>query len=104
MMEYILKMKTVSNNLAAVGEPVKETDKILQLLRGLGSKYNAIVSLLTTRNEELSLHSVHSMLLTHDQWLTSQNTSSSDLNYVVAHMEIQTQPHHSFGFSDAKRG
>ena len=77
MMEYILKMKNVSNNLSAVGEPVKEIDQILQLLGGLGLKYNAIVASLTTRDEELSLHSVHSMLLTHEQRLTSHNTSSS---------------------------
>ena len=65
MMEYILKMKTVSDYLATVGEPVKEIDQILQLLRGLRSEDNAIVASLTTRDEELSLHSVHSMLLTH---------------------------------------
>ena len=89
-MEYILKMKTVSDNLATVGEPVKEIDQILQLLGGLGSEYNAIVASLTTRDEELSLHSIHGMLLTHKQRLTSQNTSSSYLNSIVAHMAIRT--------------
>ena len=93
MMEYILKMKTVSDNLTVVGEPIKEIDQIVQLLGGVGSEYNAIVASLTTMDEELSLHSVHSMLLTHEQRLTSQNTSSSDLNSIAAHMEIQTQPH-----------
>ena len=29
MMEYILKLKTISNDLAAVGEPIKETNQIL---------------------------------------------------------------------------
>ena len=71
MMEYILKMKTVSYNLAAVGEPVKETYQILHLLGGLELEYNAIVASLTTRDEELYLHSVHSMLLTHEQRQTS---------------------------------
>ncbi|RVW58393.1 hypothetical protein CK203_113255 [Vitis vinifera] len=32
MLDYILKMKTISDNLAAVGEPVKDRDHILQLL------------------------------------------------------------------------
>ena len=36
MMEYILKMKTVYDNLTVVGEPIKEIDHILQLLGGLG--------------------------------------------------------------------
>ena len=104
MMEYILKLRTVSDNLAVVGEPVKETDPILQLLGGLGSKYNDIVASLTTKDEELSLHSVHNMLITHEQRLTSQNTSSSDLNSIATHMAVQTQPHNSYGFSHAKRG
>ncbi|RVW14006.1 Retrovirus-related Pol polyprotein from transposon RE1 [Vitis vinifera] len=47
MLEYILKIKTISDNLAAIGEPVKETDHILQLLGGLGSEYNSIVASLT---------------------------------------------------------
>ena len=89
MMEYILKMKTVSDNLSTVGEPVKEIDQILQLLGGLGSEYNAIVASLTTRDEELSFHSIHSMLLTHEQRLTSHNTSS-DLNSIASHMAIRT--------------
>ena len=76
MMEYILKMKIVSDNLAIVGELVKETDQIFQLLGGLGSKYNAIVASLTTRNEEFSLHFVHNMFLTHEQRLTSHNCNA----------------------------
>ena len=32
MMELILKLKTITDNLAAIGEPVKERDQILQIL------------------------------------------------------------------------
>ena len=53
MMEYILKLKSISDNLASVGEPVKERDHIFQLLGGLGSEYNPIVTSLTTRDEDL---------------------------------------------------
>ncbi|RVW79707.1 hypothetical protein CK203_042375 [Vitis vinifera] len=60
-------MKTISDNLAAVGEPVKDRDHILQLLGGLGPDYNSIVASLTAREDDLSLHSVHSILLTHEQ-------------------------------------
>ncbi|KAJ9684849.1 hypothetical protein PVL29_017033 [Vitis rotundifolia] len=47
MLEYILRIKTISNNLAAIGEPVKDRDHILQLLGGLGPEYNSIVASLT---------------------------------------------------------
>ena len=61
MMEYILNVKAIADNLGAVGEPVKERDHILQILGGLGSEYNSIVASLTIRDDDLSLHSVHSM-------------------------------------------
>ncbi|RVX16768.1 Retrovirus-related Pol polyprotein from transposon RE1 [Vitis vinifera] len=48
MLEYILKIKTISDNLVAIGEPVKESDHILQLLGGLDSEYNTIMASLTT--------------------------------------------------------
>ncbi|KAJ9672694.1 hypothetical protein PVL29_026062 [Vitis rotundifolia] len=86
MLEYILKIKTISDNLAAIGEPVKESDHILQLLGGLGSEYNSIVASLTAREDDLSLHSVHSILLTHEQRLNHQHTSSVDLPFVAAHI------------------
>ena len=59
MMEYILKVKTITDKLA-IGEPVKERDQILQILGGLGHEYNSIVASLTSRDEDLSLHSINS--------------------------------------------
>ena len=44
MMEYILKLKTLADNLAVIREPVTEVqDQILQLLGALGANYNSIV-------------------------------------------------------------
>ena len=39
MMDYILKLKTLADNLAAIGENVNDKDHILQLLRGLRTDY-----------------------------------------------------------------
>ena len=61
MMEYILKVKSITDDLASIGEPVKERDQILQILGGLRPEYNSVVSYLTSRDEDLSLHSVHSI-------------------------------------------
>ncbi|RVX17039.1 Retrovirus-related Pol polyprotein from transposon RE1 [Vitis vinifera] len=94
MLEYILKIKTISNNLAAIGEPVKEIDHILQLLGGLGSEYNSIVASLTAREDDLSLHSVHSILLTHKQRLNHQHTSSADLPFTAAHIAAAPSTQH----------
>lgn len=48
MMEYILKIKNLADNLAAIGEPIIKRDQILQLLGGLRANYNSIVASLTT--------------------------------------------------------
>ncbi|KAL6315684.1 hypothetical protein AAG906_005775 [Vitis piasezkii] len=50
MMEYILKLKLITDNLA-----------------WLGVEYNPIVASLTAREYDLPLQSVHSILLTHEQ-------------------------------------
>ena len=94
MLEYILKIKTISDNLAVIREPVKETDHILQLLGGLGSKYNSIVASLTAREDDLSLYSVHNILLTHEQRLNHQHTSSADLPFAAAHIAAVLSTQH----------
>ena len=43
----------------AIGEPMIDRNQILQLLGGLGADYNSIVASLTTREDEISLHSIH---------------------------------------------
>ena len=60
-------------NLAAIGELVTGRDQILQLLGGLGADYNSIVALLTAHEDDISLHSIHGILLTHEQRLCFQN-------------------------------
>ena len=87
MMEYILKVKTITDNLAAIREPVKERDQILQILGGLGPGYNSIVASLTSRDEDLSLHSVHS---THDQRLQLQQSLPPELVPLTTHVATTT--------------
>ena len=67
MMDYIHKLKNLANNLAVIGEPVHNKDHILQLLGGLGVEYNSIVASLTAREDEVSLHTTHNILLTYEQ-------------------------------------
>ena len=92
MMEYILKLKSLADNLAAIGEPVTDRDQILQLLGGLGADYNSIVASLTAREDEMSLHSVHSILLTHEQRLSFQNSAAED-NVISANLATPQYQH-----------
>ena len=94
IMEYILKMKTIIDNLAAIGEPVAERDQILRLFAGFGADYNLIVTSLTTCEDDLILHSVHSILLSHEQILHFQNSTAED-EVISAHITTQDHPQQS---------
>ena len=94
IMEYILKMKTIIDNLAAIGEPVAERDQILRLFAGFGADYNLIVTSLTTCEDDLILHSVHSILLSHEQILHFQNSTAED-EVISTHITTQDHPQQS---------
>ena len=86
-----IKIKILTNNLAAIGEPVIERDQVLQLLGGLGAEYNSIITSLTAREDEVSLHSVHNILLTHEQRLQFQNSITEETTlstHIASHSRI----------------
>ena len=94
MMEYLLKVKTIADNLVAIGEPVLKKDQVLQILGGLGADYNPIVASITAREDDISIHSIHSTLLTHEQCLKFQNTipkEDSISGHVVVSQMQQTR-------------
>ncbi|KAL5559363.1 hypothetical protein UlMin_035574 [Ulmus minor] len=74
MIEFIMKIKSLCDNLAAIGEPVTDQDQIMNLLVGLGSDYNAVVTSISTRDNQLTLEDVHSLLLTFEHRLEQQNS------------------------------
>lgn len=51
MVEYLTKMKSISNNLLLVDCPISIDDLITQTLAGLDSEYNPIVVQLTDKAE-----------------------------------------------------
>lgn len=61
------KLKTLSDNLATIGEPVAEKDQIFQLLSGFEVDHNPILAFLIARDDDIFRHSIHSILLTHEQ-------------------------------------
>ncbi|KAG6735572.1 hypothetical protein POTOM_061789 [Populus tomentosa] len=62
MINYIMKVKGATNNLAAIGESVLEQDQVMNLLGGLGD-YNAVVIAINIRDDKIFIEAVHSMLL-----------------------------------------
>ena len=91
MMEYIQKLKHIFDSLATIGELVLEKDQIIQLLSGLGVEYNPIVASLTARDDDLQLHEVHSILMTHEQRLHLQ-TMAAEEDLVIANIATHNRP------------
>ena len=93
MMDYNLKLKNLTDHLVAIGELVHDRDHILQLLGGLGVEYNSIVASLVAREDEVSLHTVHNILLTYQQCLNLQN--STENNVISTNLTTTSSNHHN---------
>ncbi|RVW60941.1 Retrovirus-related Pol polyprotein from transposon RE1 [Vitis vinifera] len=74
MIDYIMKIKGAADNLAAIGEPVSEQDQVMNLLGGLGSDYNVVVTAINIRDDKISLEAIHSMLLAFEHRLEQQSS------------------------------
>ena len=69
MIDYIMKVKATADSLAAIGEPVSEQDQVMNLLEGLGSDYNVVVTAINIRDDKISIKAVYNMLPTFEHCL-----------------------------------
>ena len=74
MIDYIMKIKSVADSLAAIGKPVYNQDQVMNLLGGLSIDYNAVVTALNIRDDMISLEAVHSMLQSFENHLEQQSS------------------------------
>ena len=89
--EYIMKIRNLSDKLAAIGEPLTFKDQLVYVLNGLGSKYNGFVPTINARYDVLTLEDVHSLLLSFDFRLEQQSLDE-DLSFTQANL-TSFQPH-----------
>ncbi|XP_062076348.1 uncharacterized protein LOC133781392 [Humulus lupulus] len=92
---YIQKLKTICNRLAAIGEPVSRNDHIIALLGGLGRDYNPFVTSFKMRTDKPSLATIHSLLISFDAMLQSQN-ALDQLDLTHAHLTHTNRPKRPF--------
>jgi len=74
MIDYIMKVKATADSLVAIREPVFDQDQVMNLLGGLGSDYNAVVTAINIRDDKISIEAVHSMLLAFEHHLEQQSS------------------------------
>jgi gag-polypeptide of LTR copia-type len=81
--DYFEQMRSIADQLAAVGEIVTDSDLTRYMLNGLGSDFNSFVVAITTRSDPLSIEELHGFLLSHEALLNSQHQSPSSFEPVA---------------------
>ncbi|GAV81757.1 UBN2_3 domain-containing protein, partial [Cephalotus follicularis] len=63
MASYLLKAKSISDELSLASKPVSDDDMVLYILGGLSSEYASLVTSITTRVAPISVADLHGFLL-----------------------------------------
>ncbi|KAI4388134.1 hypothetical protein MLD38_000492 [Melastoma candidum] len=63
MQQYLSSLKSLANQLGAVGEPVKYSDYLWYMLEGLPAEYDAVVTAVYSRVDQPSIDEVQNLLV-----------------------------------------
>ena len=80
--EYIQKLKSICNSLAAIREPVSKKDHLIYLFSGLDHEYNPFVTSIQNQSDQPTIEQIHSLLLSYDFHLKQQNFVSHNSTQV----------------------
>jgi histone deacetylase 1/2 len=70
-----MKVKGATDSLTAIREPVSKQDQVMNLLGGLGSDYNAIITAINIRDDKILVEAIHIMLLAFENRLEQQSSA-----------------------------
>jgi hypothetical protein len=104
--DYFHKLKTLSDTLAACGQPLNDFEAVSFLLAGLGSEFDPLVTSVTTRIDPISRDDIYGLLLAHEMRL-EQQMATTDLSNATAHVTARNTSHsgqrdHSFNAARAR--
>lgn len=101
--DYFQKAQNLSHILAAVGEPLKDSELISFILAGLTAEYDPLVTSITTRLDPISSADLYGHLLTFEQRLEQhhavQDLAISSVNLAQRNTSFQNKPQKSFSHS-----
>jgi hypothetical protein len=95
--EYFQTIKTLSDTLAAAGQPLNDFESVSFLLKGLGSEYDPFVTSVTTRVDPLSVDELYGHLFAHEMRL-EQQILSIDVHPPAANITTRTSNFRGRGF------
>ncbi|KAL5832269.1 hypothetical protein ACOSQ4_017623 [Xanthoceras sorbifolium] len=74
--EYILKLRTLADTLAAAGQPMNDRDLLLNVLQGLGSECDAVIVNITSQQGVIS-QDAQFLLMSYEAHLDQHASSAS---------------------------
>lgn len=77
MKDYLAQVKHLVSCLTAVGHKISDQDHVIYLLSGLGSEYESIVSVISSKTKPKPLQEVYSLLLSSEVRIEKNNSTSS---------------------------
>lgn len=89
MIEYLSKIKNITDSLANIGQPLPFNDHLNSIFRGLPSEYDPFVCSMLTRVDSYKISDVQSLLLTQESRI-DESRSSEIASANIAHMANQS--------------
>jgi len=90
--DYFYKLKTLSDTLAACGQPLNDFEAVSFLMAGLGSEFDPLVTSVTTHIDPISRDDIYGLLLAHEMRL-EQQMATTDLSNVASHVTARNPSH-----------
>jgi hypothetical protein len=79
--DYFSRVKGITDNLAAAGEPLRDDEIIAYLLTGLPEEYDSLVTSVNTRVEPMSLNDIYTNLLSFEMRLIQCQAPSHPMSH-----------------------
>ncbi|XP_026419366.1 uncharacterized protein LOC113315281 [Papaver somniferum] len=75
--DFLQQIKSISDSLDGIGEPMPDLDLIMYALSGLGRDYSQFVIIMKNRETPLSFSELRSRLVTQKQWMKDQDDDAT---------------------------
>jgi len=85
MADYFQRAQSFAHTLAAIGQPIPDSELVLYILAGLSVEYDPLVTSIATKTDPISLGDLYGHLLSHELRIEHHN-SAVDLSIAFANV------------------
>ncbi|KAL5752060.1 hypothetical protein ACOSQ2_022567 [Xanthoceras sorbifolium] len=102
---YILKMKSLADNLTAAGQVTIDQDVVMSVLNGLGLEYDSVIVHITSRQDVIPLSEAQYLLMTQEKRMEQYHSSALvNLSNIAAHFASNDKRSYKGGNNSGRSG